>query len=66
MEIRNRKYLDNNEQPTSDFYELLNEWQKRFEYAKENTSLPEKPDYKKVEELLIYINEETLKRGDDI
>lgn len=61
MEIRNGKYLDNNEQPTSDFYELLDEWQKRFEYAKENTSLPEKPDYKKVEELLIYINEETLK-----
>lgn len=61
MEIRNGKYLDNNEQPTSDFYELLNEWQKRFEYAKENTSLLEKPDYKKVEELLIYINEETLK-----
>ena len=60
MEIRNGKYLDNNEQPTSDFYELLDEWQKRFEYAKENTSLPEKPDYKKVEELLIYINELAL------
>ena len=60
MDIRNGKYLDRNDQPTSDFYELLDEWQKRFEYAKENTSLPEKPDYKKVEELLIYINEPDL------
>lgn len=60
MEIRNGKFLDENNQPTSDFCDLLNELQKRFEYAKENTSLPEKPDYKKVEELLIYINELAL------
>ena len=60
MDIRNGKYLDSNDQPTDGFYDLLNEWQKRFEYAKENTSLPEKPDYKKAEELLIYLNELAL------
>lgn len=64
MEVRNGKFLDENNQPTDDFYDLLNEWQKRFEYAKENTSLPEKPDYKKVEELLIYLNEMSLKRSE--
>lgn len=60
MDIRNGKFLDENNQPTDGFYDLLNEWQKRFEYAKENTSLPEKPDYKKVEELLIFLNELAL------
>lgn len=60
MEIRNGKFLDENNQPTDGFYDLLNIWQKKFEYAKENTSLPEKPDYKEVEELLIYINELAL------
>jgi hypothetical protein len=32
-----------------------------LEYAKNNTSLPEKPNYKKIEELVIYINERTIK-----
>lgn len=63
MEIRKGKFLDGNNQPTNDFYDLLNEWEKRFEYAKKNTSLPEKPDYKKAEELLIYLNEMGLQRG---
>lgn len=61
MEIRNGKFLNENNQPTDGFYDLLNEWQKKFEYAKENTSLQKKPDYKKVEELLIYINKEAIK-----
>lgn len=60
MDIRNGKFLNENKQPTDGFYDLLDKWQKRFEYAKENTSLPEKPDYKKVEELLIYLNELVL------
>ena len=63
MEIRKGKFLDGNNQRTDDFYDLLNEWEKRFEYAKKNTSLPEKPDYKKAEELLIYLNEMALQRG---
>ena len=38
MDIRNGKYLDSNQQPTSEFYDILNEYEKRFEYAK-NLSL---------------------------
>ena len=48
MSIRNGEYLDENRQPIPEFYDLLNEYEKRFEYAKKNTSLPEKPDYKRI------------------
>lgn len=34
MSIRNGEYLDENRQPIPEFYDLLNEYEKRFEYAK--------------------------------
>lgn len=61
MDIRNNKYLDNNSQPTSEFNDLLNEYQKRFEYAKKNTSLPDKPDYKRINEFQMYVNEKIVR-----
>lgn len=57
MDIRNGKYLDSDKQPTSDFFELVNELEKRFTYAKNNTSLPEQPDYQAINQLIIDINE---------
>ena len=61
MDIRNGKYLDSNRQPTSDFYDILNEYEKKFDYAKENTSLPDLPDYKKIREFKAYVNEMIVK-----
>ena len=63
MDIRNGKYLDSNQQPTTEFYEMLNEFEKRFDYAKENTSLPDKPNYKQIEELRIMLNKYALERS---
>lgn len=60
MDIRNGKYLDANQQVLPEFYELLGEYEKRFEYAKENTALPDKPDYKKIDELRMHVNEEVI------
>ena len=39
----------------------MNEYEKRFEYAKENTSLPDKPNYKKINEFKMYVNERIVK-----
>ena len=50
MDIRNNKYLKDG-QPIPEFYDILNEYEKRFEYAKANTSLPDKPNYKEIEDL---------------
>lgn len=61
MDIRNNKYLDDNMQPTLNFYELLNEYQKRFDYAKKNTSLPDKPNYKRIIEFQMYVNEKIVR-----
>ena len=63
MSIRNGEYLDENRQPTIEFYDLLNEYEKRFEYAKNNTSLPDVPNYKRINEFKIYVNERIV-RGD--
>lgn len=61
MSIRNSEYLDGNRQPTAAFYDLLNEYEKRFDYAKENTSLPDVPDQKKISEFQMYVNERIVK-----
>ena len=61
MSIRNGDYLDENRQPTTAFYDLLNEYEKRFEYAKQNTSLPDIPDYKRINEFKMYVNEKIVK-----
>lgn len=56
MSIRNGDYLDENRQPTSEFYDLLDEYEKRFDYAKRNTSLPDEPDYQRINEFRMYVN----------
>ncbi len=63
MSIRNGEYLDDNRQPIPEFYDILNEYEKRFEYAKNNTSLPDVPDYKRINEFKMYVNERIV-RGD--
>lgn len=57
MSIRNGEYLDENRQPTTEFYDLLNEYEKRFDYAKNNTSLPDVPDHKRINEFKMSVNE---------
>ena len=61
MDIRNGMYLDSNNQPIPEFYKMLDELERRFEYAKLNTNLPDKPDYNRIKELMIYINEKIVR-----
>ena len=42
--------------PTTEFYELLAELEKKLEYDKNNTDLPDKPDEKRIRELEAEIN----------
>lgn len=49
LDIRNGKYSYN------EVFEMVDEYEKRFKSSTENTSLPEEPDYKRVEELMIEI-----------
>lgn len=61
MDIRNGKYLDENDQPIPEFFEMVNDYEKRLLYAKENTSLPEKPDYEKIDEFVASVNERIVR-----
>ena len=61
MSIRNGEFLDENRQPSTEFYDLLNEYEKRFDYAKNNTSLPDVPDHKRINEFKMYVNERIVK-----
>ena len=61
MDIRNGKYLDSNDQPITEFYEMVDDYERRLDYAKLNTSLPDSPDYKKINEFVISVNERIVK-----
>lgn len=61
MEIRNGKYLDDNRQPIPEFFEIVDKLEKRLEYAKQNTDLPDKPDYASIKEFVMSVNERIIK-----
>lgn len=60
MDIRNGKFLDSNSQPLAEFYEMVNDYEKRLGYAVENTGLPDKPDYNKINDFLMSVNERVI------
>lgn len=61
MDIRNGKFLDSNDQPIPEFFEMVDEYEKKLEYAKQNTSLPDNPNYKEINEFIASVNERVVK-----
>lgn len=61
MDIRNGKFLDNNDQPIPEFFEMVDEYEKKLEYAKQNTNLPDNPNYKEINEFIASVNERVVK-----
>lgn len=61
MDIRNGKYLDSNNQPVPEFFEIVDELEKKLEYDKVHTELPEKPDYNRIKEFTMSVNERIVK-----
>jgi predicted nucleotidyltransferase len=60
MSIRYGKFLDENGHPIEGFYDIVNEFEKRMNYAAENTSLPDKPDHKAIMEFTADVNERVV------
>lgn len=56
MSIRNGEYQKADKSFSPEFFEMVNEYKKRFDYAVKHTCLPKHPDYKKIEELVMEIN----------
>lgn len=63
MDIRNGKYLDDNDQPVPAFYDMVNDLEHSLEYWKAHTSLPDAPNMKTINDLLYTANSEICSRG---
>lgn len=61
MSIRNGEYLDSSNQPIPEFFEMVDALDKRLEYDKKNTSLSERPNYDKINEFVMSVNERVVK-----
>ena len=57
LSIRYGKFLDENGHPIEGFYDIINEFERRMNYAAENTSLPDKPNHKRIKEFQMSVNE---------
>lgn len=61
MDIRNGRYQKEDHTFNSAFYDLLNGLEKRLDYAKEHTSLPEVPDLARIEAFQMEVNERVVR-----
>ena len=61
MDIRTGKYLDDNNQPVSEFFDMVDEFEAKLDVAKTTTNLPDNPDYDKINKFVISVNERIVK-----
>ena len=66
MSIRNNidyEWIDKNHQPTERFNKLVDEYQRKMEDSAKNTTLPDVPNYKAINELKKEINKQIIMKG---
>ena len=61
MDIRNGKYLDENKQPIPEFFDIVDDLELKLDVAKKTTSLPDNPDYKKINDFVSSVNERVVR-----
>lgn len=62
MSIRNGCFQNPDNTYRKEFFELIDDLEKRLQYAKDNTSLAQSPDYKKIEDFVIVVNEKVINK----
>lgn len=60
MSIRNKEFLESNGDIKQEFFDLVNDYQKKAKDALEKTTLPKKADAKAIDQLLVSIYEEHM------
>ena len=65
MDIRNNKFITDDNQVKPEFYDILAEYEKQFEYAKDHTLLPEQPDFERIQRIKLAVNR-SITTGEDI
>ena len=66
MSVRNDEFLGSDGAPTKAFYDMVNDYSKRMDYAAAHTSLPLQPDKSRIDEWLCWANEEILMGNNNI
>lgn len=60
MEIRNGKYMLEDGTYRPEFFEMVSQFEQRLQYAKANTSLPKRPDVKRIQEFVMDVNRRSI------
>lgn len=60
MDIRNGKYVTEDDQIKPEFYGIVKEYEDQLKIAKQNTPLPPKPDYDKINRFIAEIHESII------
>lgn len=61
MKIRGGEFQKEDGTYRTEFYEILADYEKRLHEAAENTSLPDEPDYERVQEFVMSVNERVVR-----
>ena len=61
MKIRRGEFQKEDGTYRTEFYEILADYEKRLHEAAENTSLPDEPDYERVQEFVMSVNERVVR-----
>lgn len=61
MKVRNNEYVTEDNHVKSEFYDILQEYEVKFEEAKKTTTLPDNPDYTEINKFVASVNERVVK-----
>lgn len=61
MSIRSGKYMNEDGTYHSSFFDMVSDFENKLEYAMNNTSLPEKPNMKKIEDFVVGVHERVIR-----
>ena len=56
MDIRNGKFLDDNQQPTKEFSDMVDEYEAKLKHEAEISDLPDHPDMDKINDFICTVN----------
>ena len=60
LDIRNGKYQNEDGTYRQEFFDMVAEYEKKLDYAKRNSSLPDTPDMKRIQEFVMDVNRKAL------
>ena len=60
MSIRRGEYMQDDGTFRPEFFEMVDDFEKRLDYAGKNTALPAEPDYRQIEDFTVFVNERSI------